>query len=208
MIRILCLDVSNIDPSTYKKLYSRATEARKRRADRYRQTENVLCCIGAGALLSFAVKQHLGLETFTLAEKPLGKPFIPEVPDFHFNLSHSGSWVVLAFGDSPVGIDVEKLEYTPGRQQVMRRFFTPEEQAYVQEDPAEEGERFFRIWTAKESWLKYTGEGLTRPISSFSVLSMDRVKFFTRAPAAGYLLTLYTEEVPGELEYPTVESLL
>ena len=208
MIRILCLDVSGIDPSTYEKLYNRATEARKHRADRCRQPEDALRCIGAGALLGFAVKQQLGLDVFALGENRWGKPFIPDAPDFHFNLSHSGSWVVLAFGDSPVGIDVEKLDYTPGRQQVIRRFFTPEEQAYVLEDSAEEGERFFRIWTAKESWLKYTGEGLTRPLNSFSVLEMDRVRFFTCAPEAGYLLTLCAGENPGKMEFVTADELL
>ena len=208
MIRILCLDVSAIGPSAYEKLYNRATEARRHRADRCRRREDALCCIGAGALLSCAVKRHLGLEAFTLAEDRWGKPFIPEAAEFHFNLSHSGSWVVLAFGDSPVGIDVEKLDYTPGRHQVIRRFFAPDEQAYVLEDPGEEGERFFRIWTAKESWLKYTGEGLTKPLSSFSVLAMDRPGFYTRTPGEGYLLTLCAEEAPRETANISIEELL
>lgn len=208
MIRVLCLDVSAMDPSAYEKLYSRATEQRKQRADRCRCREDALCCIGAGGLLRYAVKESLGRETFTLDQNRWGKPFLPEAPDFHFNLSHSGSWVVLAFGDSPVGIDVEKLDFTPGRRQVIRRHFAPEEQAYVLENPEEEGERFFRIWTAKESWLKYRGEGLTRPLASIQVLSLDPTPFFTFAPSAEYLATLCAGETPGKIEFPEVEILL
>lgn len=37
-----------------------------------------------------------------------GKPCIPDLPDAHFNISHSGRWVICAFDSQPIGIDIEK----------------------------------------------------------------------------------------------------
>ena len=53
------------------------------------------------------------------------------------------------------------------------RFFTPEEQDYVFEQPDRIQDRFYRVWTGKESYLKYLGTGLRKSLDSFSVLSPD-----------------------------------
>lgn len=42
-----------------------------------------------------------------LARTPLGKPYFPQYPHLHINWSHSGSLVLCALSDSPVGVDVE-----------------------------------------------------------------------------------------------------
>ena len=47
-------------------------------------------CAVSGALLRYAVKTALNRDTFPLEKNPDGKPFIPNAPDFYFNLSHSG----------------------------------------------------------------------------------------------------------------------
>ena len=40
---------------------------------------------------------------------PRAKPFLPEQPDCHFNLAHSGEWVVCAVSAAPVGVDIEEI---------------------------------------------------------------------------------------------------
>lgn len=48
-----------------------------------------------------------------------------------------------------------------------QRFFHPLEMQYVQQN----GENaFFDVWSAKESYLKYLGCGLSLPMQSFSVV--------------------------------------
>ena len=37
------------------------------------------------------------------------KPYIKNCP-YHFNLSHSGDFLLLAVGDTPVGADIEKIK--------------------------------------------------------------------------------------------------
>ena len=51
------------------------------------------------------------------------------------------------------------------------RFFTACEQRLIARDSS----LFFDIWTAKEAYLKYTGEGLAGGLGSFSVVDADRL---------------------------------
>ena len=87
-----------------------------------------------------------------------GKPFFPDHPSLHFNLSHCREAAVCAVADAPVGIDVEAV--MPPDREVMERVLSGEEIRGVlaSPDPAVE---FTRLWTVKESFLKLTGEGLT-----------------------------------------------
>jgi len=119
-----------------------------------------------------------------VAKTVLGKPYLPQFPGVHFNLSHSGPWGVCALSCAPVGVDVELVR--PLRQDVAKRFFTKTEQLYLACHPAEE---FFRLWTRKESFSKALGKGLTLPMDHFSVL--DDVLY--RAGAAWYFHAFFVE---------------
>jgi len=97
-----------------------------------------------------------------------GKPYLDNLP-IHFNISHSGDWVVLAFGDTEVGIDVEVLR--PVNYRVATRFFSKEENSLLEQlDGNEKLKLFFDFWTLKESYLKLLGTGLTKSLSSFSII--------------------------------------
>ena len=93
----------------------------------------------------------------TLARQAQGKPWFPAAPELHFSISHSGGRWVCAFADAPVGLDLQA--HRPCRALALaRRFFTPEEAEWLRS----RGEAaFFDLWCAKESWLKYTGRGLS-----------------------------------------------
>lgn len=188
MICVICTDISPLSNSDYKVLYENASEERKIRAARYRSREDALLCVTADALLRHA----LGWDDYTAEKSPSGKPFIKGRENFHFNLSHSGSWVAIAYGDTEVGIDVERHRTDAKQSAIAKRFFTPEEQQYLAEDPQC---RFFEIWTAKESYLKYLGTGLNKDIKSFSVLSLPpELRLHHRLLSGGYHLTLCTTE--------------
>lgn len=99
-----------------------------------------------------------------------GKPYFKEFDKFHYNISHSGDWVVLAIDSDEVGIDVEfmeKFDYS----EVVNSFFSLEEQKTFFKVPNKlRNEVFYRLWTLKESYLKAIGEGLSRELDSFTVL--------------------------------------
>ncbi len=98
-----------------------------------------------------------------------GKPRLPGGP--HFNLSHSSDRVVLAFSsDGELGIDIERRVALPDLEAVAKTAFSPSEQALLAGlDPEDRVEGFYRCWTSKEAFIKYTGEGLYRDLDSFDV---------------------------------------
>lgn len=87
-----------------------------------------------------------------------GKPQIVNFPK-KFNLSHSGDYVVCAVGDGEVGADIQK--WVPYKERTAERFFAPTEWKLLQELPASQRtELFYRLWSRKEAYGKYTGQGI------------------------------------------------
>jgi 4'-phosphopantetheinyl transferase len=122
---------------------------------------------------------------------PNGKPELLGNTDLHFNISHSGEWVVCALAPFPIGIDVERLRtVNPG---LAERFFTPVEFASLQAlQPDERTVKFIELWTLKESFLKAIGRGLTRNLNSFSVNPVGEIFVISGDDSSGeYYLKLF-----------------
>lgn len=137
-----------------------------------------------------------------------GKPYLPDYPDFHYNISHSGGIVVCAISNSPVGIDIQQISYDPAKiLKIAAHFFSQEEQQalnLLHEEKNSEadsgrnsdstGERalchlFCRFWTARESYIKLTGRGLAEPFSAFRP-DLTAGRIITAAPSIeSYYLT-------------------
>ena len=89
-----------------------------------------------------------------------GKPFFENIAGLHFNISHSGSEVSIAFSTNPVGFDMEVLDRKRDCLAIAERFFTAEESREVKMAGDSANKLFVKLWTAKESMLKLSGEGL------------------------------------------------
>lgn len=98
-----------------------------------------------------------------------GKPYLQvEGRSAYFNLSHTGDYIICVLSDREAGIDMEHRG-TP-RLEVARRFFHPHEVARLEAaSPEEQRVLFFNYWAAKESYLKFTGSGLSGSLASFEV---------------------------------------
>lgn len=173
MTTLRCVKLPEEYETLYQSLYRHATPERKRRADRYLRREDGLRCLAAGQLLREAAEQALGITEFTVMTDPGGKPRLRGIDGFHYNLSHSGNWVAIAWGEAPVGVDVQQMHMDPGKRALAKRFFTPEECAYIFDLSEDSAERFYQVWTGKESYLKYLGTGLKKSLDSFSILSPE-----------------------------------
>ena len=107
---------------------------------------------------------------------PRGKPYFLDLPELYVSVTHSGSYCIVALAPCAIGIDLQthnrfhNKSAPEANQRYLRlskRFFHPEEHAYVAQDPVE---RFFAVWCAKESYVKYTGAGLNDRCWNDSVL--------------------------------------
>lgn len=124
--------------------------------------------------------------------KKLGKPFIKGMKDFHFNISHTKNAVAVAFSLNEVGIDVEKVREFD--EKIVKRFFTENEKHYVLSGQKNANQRFFEVWTKKEAYVKYLGDGLNMSMRSFDVLSPEIANNLITYIKEDYILTTCTEQ--------------
>ncbi|MBU6181730.1 MAG: 4'-phosphopantetheinyl transferase superfamily protein [Verrucomicrobia bacterium] len=121
-----------------------------------------------------------------------GKPFLPDINDLHFNLSHSVGELAVAFSRNEVGFDIESKARRANYGDLARRFFDAAEARAVEEAGDSVREVFFRLWTAKEAVLKLEGTGISGGlqralISSETSAELDgRPVFLGRVEWEGY----------------------
>jgi phosphopantetheinyl transferase len=118
-----------------------------------------------------------------------GKPYFakPLLAGVHFSISHSGRYWAALFARTEVGLDIEDLSVREGMPparmaSIAERFFAADEIEYIGIGDADDSHRavpasadmlnrFFRVWTAKESYIKYTGRGISEGLASFSSMT-------------------------------------
>jgi 4'-phosphopantetheinyl transferase len=110
-----------------------------------------------------------------------GKPYLAPgctAGGLQFNLSQTRGFVACAVAYREVGVDVESTDRLTDID-IADTVFAPEEALLVKTAPPERQRYlFFRFWTLKEAFIKATGEGLRRPLDSFSFeLDPIRIRF-------------------------------
>ncbi|MBQ6039804.1 MAG: 4'-phosphopantetheinyl transferase superfamily protein [Oscillospiraceae bacterium] len=142
---------------------------RQARIARFRFDKDKIRCLTAELLVRYALSVQFGMDlgsaAFQCAEN--GKPLLVD-SDVHFNLSHSGEWVVCAVGKTEIGIDVEEIRQTD-YQDIYCSFAEPEIARLNSTEPDRKADVFYQLWTLKESYVKYCGSGLRCPFSDFTV---------------------------------------
>jgi len=86
-----------------------------------------------------------------------GKPYINR-DNIYYNISHSYGTVVIAFNNTPIGIDIEKKRAT--NINVINHFATLKEKEYILRDKKDINEKIFKIYTLKEAYFKMKGVNL------------------------------------------------
>ncbi|MBE7092642.1 MAG: 4'-phosphopantetheinyl transferase superfamily protein [Clostridiales bacterium] len=107
--------------------------------------------IDAKSVLKKMIIDELGTD-YEILYAPSGKPYI-EGNQLFVSISHSKDFFLVGTNKLPVGVDIEVVRHFDNR--LINRYFTSSEIAYIDSD-----EKFFKIWTVKEAFLKLTGEGL------------------------------------------------
>lgn len=148
------------------------TPERKAKALRFRRLTDQERGMATGILELYALWKEFGI----LGQKELenclrheehGKPYLAGRSDTHYNISHSGAWIVCGTGRVPLGIDVEQsAKYS---ERIVKRFFHPEEtEKILSVSEEQQGDIFAEYWTMKESFMKFCGAGFSMPLSSFA----------------------------------------
>jgi 4'-phosphopantetheinyl transferase len=168
---VLQLDEAKYSPEFQEELLQYLPESgRLRVRDRLNNTSKLQSV--AGELLArYSVGQFTGNSTQKISLKygEKGKPHIENLSEVHFNISHSGYYVVCAVAASEIGIDVERIRKVNLR--IAERFFSASEiEDLMKHHETERMHYFITLWTIKESYLKAIGRGLTQHLNSFTII--------------------------------------
>lgn len=135
------------------------------KAARFRRDADRQSSIAARGALRVLLSGYTGLAVaelkFNYSEN--GKPYLTDA-DIDFNVSHSGEWVVLAFGrNRHIGVDVEKIKWDMDVRAIATRFLSHQEALKVEKSTDEHAE-FFQLWAYKEGYVKACGSTLFREL--------------------------------------------
>ncbi|MBP3621266.1 MAG: 4'-phosphopantetheinyl transferase superfamily protein [Lachnospiraceae bacterium] len=202
-VNVICKNV-NFEQyeASFTELVEKVYPERKKAVLRLKNKKAAIMSLATGLLLQEIVEKECGIsaDELEISTNNNGKPYIVGRPDFYFNISHSSSMLVMAYGDCELGVDVEKLKENDIT--VAKRCFTKEEYEYIIGDISldyhtKPEHRFCKIWTMKEAYLKYKGTGIAVPLNSFTVnpiegkVSGEEVSIFSRIMDE-YMLSICT----------------
>ena len=163
-VYILCID--DITPEMIARV-ERQLPQRYAQAKRFRFEKGFLRSIGVGVLLLHVFPD---LNENLIRKNEFGKLSI--VDHDECSISHSGKYVVLVTDKHPIGIDIEEItEIKEKHTMVSKKVFSPEERHWMQDDMSQ---RFFVLWTQKESLVKAVGCGITVPLAECNVLPFEK----------------------------------
>ncbi len=169
----------SLDLETAPELYRILSAEERERAERAVVEDERRRRIAAPGRLRLLLGRYLGWDPAELRFRngPKGKPYLEgEPPVLQFNLAHSGELALAAVHpELEVGVDVERRRRGIAAGGIAEKFFSPAEAAGLRGlEGAEREEEFYRIWTAKEAFVKAQGAGLEFGLQRFTVAVGER----------------------------------
>lgn len=178
---------------------------RKEYAARYRFENDRIQSIFAFLLLQYAVREEYSIEDTLQLDYSNGKPRAMGFEDLHFNLSHCRLATACAVSDRPVGVDVQ--DWAQRHLTVAKQVCSAQELAYLKTAETPQVE-FAKLWTRKESYGKYGGQGILYPMRELCLLGQAPCGTVMETFAFdGYALSYCAEETL-EIRKVTMDDLL
>lgn len=130
-----------------------------------------------------------------IAESSMGKPYFPEHPDVHFNISHTSGAVLVGVSDQPIGVDIERVR--PVSQRAMRRLAA----VSTEKD-------FFQSWVRREARTKRSGNGIGTMMRSETPLQQGEF-YYELDTFPGFVAGIATRDRSplGELKKYSLDEL-
>lgn len=168
-VEVFFAETADIDSIRSAYCYLRPDE--QQRAARFRFETDKMTFSSCHTFLRLILSQRLNIDPLQIefSGQEGEKPRIVGYP-VHFNISHTkDAFAVLISGPYEAGIDIEKVKPGLSFEPVINRFFSKEERSFILKDPLKSRDRFFLLWTRKESLLKAAGTGLISNLGDLEV---------------------------------------
>lgn len=162
-MEIYAVKIYNISEEKLKELCLLIDSEKKYKVEKFVNKKDKIRTVIGEILIRTIIVENLKISNkyIRFNKNQYGKPYLKEYTNFNFNISHSGDYVVCAIDDKPIGIDVEEVKHID-YEEIAKNFFTTNEFEYiVNRDLKFKLNRFYEIWTLKESYIKCCGKGLS-----------------------------------------------
>ena len=125
-----------------------------------------------------------------------GKPFLSSRPEIHYNISHSGKYVVCVVAPQEVGADIQIHNENINMKRILERT-VPADLARQILDVPDSCQAFYTQWVLREAYVKWTGEGLSRDLRR---IDLDEGWYELLFVEPSYSMAVYAAS-PMELEW-------
>lgn len=176
MLRYEVKDIYEFSEEELKRCFYAMSELRKSKIITFKDDSLKRRTLAAECLARTLLAEESGMppDYFEILPNKNGKLYISNYDGLYFNLSHSGDFVAVAVAKVEVGVDLEVIR--PILPKIAKKICNENELQYIfghmpcenefnKECDGEIAVRFFEIWTAKEAYIKCTGEGIRNPIN-------------------------------------------
>ena len=192
------------DPKVFDDAYAQLDPDRQMKIDAFKFPKDKKLSLAAGFLLKNALSE-IGINDFRIEKKEREKPYLTGHKDIFFNLSHSGNMVLLGISDKEIGVDIQEEEKF--KDSLINYVFCDNEKAMAKElvkalDLSID-QVYTRLWTAKESVMKYCGMGISLEPKKIELFIRDNNTAMPNALAARSdvfdctHLSLSSKDIPG-----------
>lgn len=163
-----------------KELMDVISEERKDRIGKFYFLKDRVYSLLAEVILRYALEEKYNIKRNQVKFQytKYGKPILEGYENIHFNISHSGDWVICGVADCQIGIDVEQEK--DRKMTIVKDFFSEDElKLWNSHLEFNRKKLFYRIWTLKESYTKNIGQGLSYSFRSISFkFEQDSIQVF------------------------------
>lgn len=144
------------------------TEDERARASRFIRADDQTRFTLAHGCLRVILARYMGMKPDELRFQvgSTGKPALLVPPSgshgLQFNLSHAHGRMLIAVAKGrEVGVDLEQVRDSGEPLKLAERFYTPAESRWIKSRPASDhAVQFYRLWVAKEAFVKAQGTGI------------------------------------------------
>lgn len=177
---VTCVNIAGLIERDIEPLLKFISISKRERLSQYSRKIDVIRSLIADLLVRHYItnKTNLSNNLIKFSYNSHGKPYIQGDYSLHFNISHSGDWVVACFFCDEIGIDVEQIKSIGYLGIAKKTFCADEFNSLLALDILERPNYFTSIWALKESYVKALGVGLSIELNTFSFnINREQVLF-------------------------------
>lgn len=189
-MKLYILSINELNNEKFREHYMNLVSPKRReRIEKIKSENDKLRSLAAGVLINHMREDAQISAPISYGEH--GKPYVTD-NSIYFNLSHSGDYVAIAYGDNEVGIDIQKKRKIT--EALAARILTPaESETLITTDQDIMG----LIWSIKEAYIKMIGVGLSFDMRNCEIKD-DRILCLTGSYPDAYFksFTIMDGDIP------------